>query len=188
MKKGLFRENYIAEGHIYHQKHCRMRARRKKKILQPLFPLCSLISLLSVPPMGGIQPDISLQEQLGDAVCGSQLPRAQDRTEKDWSVRSQKENNQHKATFPVLYSWLVLFQILPMINVPNIHIRRCWDIVVKPGTLGSRTCVYFGLCSLRELSQPPYSRPAFFPSWNGDIFSAYHKGLVRLSHERLCVG
>lgn len=43
MKKGLLRENYIAEGHGYHQSQYRKRARRKTKYLN----LSSLLSALS---------------------------------------------------------------------------------------------------------------------------------------------
>lgn len=104
----------------------------RRKYPQPLFPPCSLMSLLTMPPIGWTQTEIRLREQLGDAICSSQLPRAQDRTKKDWSLMSQQEKNQHKMTFPTLCSWLVLFQIPSMIKVPNIHIQRHCDIVVNP--------------------------------------------------------
>lgn len=60
VKKGLLRENYIAEGHSCHQSQYRKRAKRKTKCL-------NLSSLLSAPSPSSVshQVEITLQERLG---------------------------------------------------------------------------------------------------------------------------
>lgn len=48
-------------------------------------------------------------------------------------------------TFPTLYSFLVLFCIPPIFKGPSGPIQKRCDIVKKPLTVDSETCVHFRL-------------------------------------------